>query len=464
MAAQTEERPVLDKFGYFASTGYEPHPGQRRVHLMQARFKVLRCGRRWGKTIAGGKECEPNAFVLNRLGEPQRWWIVGPNYIDAEKEFRVIYDSLKRKGVDRDAIKFIKNVESGNMHIATSWGFDLECRSAAKPETLVGEGLDGALIVEAGRQKRKTWAEYVRPALSDKRGVALISGVPEGASEHSLLYALHQRGQSTRAKSWASIKMPSWTNTIVFPGGRQDPEILEAEDDLTEEEFARQYGAEFVDGVGAVMQEWDDDFHLADINFRRDWETFGAVDYGFTNPFVWLWIQVGPFGEIRVLRERRWTLKDTAEIAAEMLSDPVDAALIRAMSRFYPDPAEPDDTRTLMRKFRKPANHNTGGELKTRLTLIRRALKPSIPHLQMGHPDQRPTLMVDRSCTTLAWEMREGYRWPEKRSEIRNDSEKPMDKDNHGTEALGRFFRGYFGALGETEKKRTRQSTVRTSR
>lgn len=459
----TDAPPALDKFKYFEQTGYFPHDGQRAVHLMQARFKVLRCGRRWGKTLCGGKELEPHTFVLNRYGDPQRWWIVGPNYQDAEKEFRVVYDSLRKQGVDKDSVRFVKNVESGNLHIVTSWGFDVECRSAAHPETLTGEGLDGVLIVEAGRQRRKTWAEYVRPALSDKRGVALISGVPEGASEHSLLYNLHQRGQSSRFPNWASIKMPSWTNTITFPGGRTDAEILEAESDLTVEEFSRQYGAEFVDGVGAVMQEWDDDFHLADIGYRKNWELFGACDYGFTNPFVWLWIQVGPFGEIRVIRERRWTQKDTPEIAADMLSNPIDRAFIEKMSRFYPDPAEPDDTRTIMRYFRKSAGTNTGGELKNRLSLIRRALKPAIEHLPIGHPDQRPRMMVDRSCKELAWEMREGYRWPERRSEIRSDSEHPLDKNNHGVEALGRFFKGYYGTTGE-HARRPRQSKTRIGR
>jgi hypothetical protein len=52
-------------------------------------------------------------------------------------------------------------------------------------------------------------------------------------------------------------------------------------------------------------------------------------------------------------------------------------------------------------------------------------------------------LKVDRSCTKLIWEMRTGYRWPEKKAQLQNDSENPLDKDNHGPEALGRFFKGH---------------------
>jgi hypothetical protein len=435
---------ALSKSGYFRDIGYEPHAGQLDFHMTRSRFKVLRCGRRWGKTFAGAHEGEPNALVpCPFTGEAQVGWIVGPNYTDAEKEFRVVYDTMRKIGVERDAIKFQNNVDSGSLHIKTSWGAEIIGKSAAHPEKLVGEGLNWVLFVEAGMHKRKTW-QMIRPALSDRRGWAMFSGVPEGASENSLLYAFHQRGQSTRFPNWQSWHMPSWTNDIVFPGGRTDPEILEAEADLTKDEFDRQYGAEFTDKTGQVMKEWDDDIHLADLDYDPSWATYMAVDYGFTNPFVILFIQVGPWGDIRVLREFRRQELDTEEVCRDlMLEYP---GLVRVTTKIYPDPAEPDDTRTMVRKLHVPASKNTGGPLKNRLSLIRRSLKVRNPHLPDTDPEKRPTLTIDRTyCKELAWEMREGYKWPEKKSEQRSDSENPVDGNNHGVEALGRFYRGYFG-------------------
>jgi hypothetical protein len=461
---------VLDKFKWFEQTGYHPHAGQTAIHRSRARHKVLSNGRRWGKTLLGGKEVEPTAFVKNWMGLSQIGWIVGPNYTDCEKEFRVVYDTFKALGVDTVSDKFLKNVDNGNMVIHTRWGFHLECRSAAHPETLVGEGLDFVLMVEAGRQKRKTWTEYIRPALSDKRGWSLHSGVPEGATETSLLYFLYQRGQAAyvlrdgvkRPNPWASWRMPSWTNTITFPGGRKDPEILDTEDDLTEEEFRRQYGAEFVDRIGRVMKEWDDDLHIHDLEFNPDWPLYMGVDYGYTNPFVVLWIQVDHLNNVYVIREDRFTLKDTEDVAKEILDNPVTRALLRHLVAFYPDPAEPDDTETLKKKWRKPARSNTGGEIKNRVSLIRSALKEYNTHLAPSHPDRRAKLVVDRSCKQLIWEMREGYRWPEHKSDVKNESENPMDKDNHGPEALGRFFKGFMDVVGES--RRTRQRTAKVHR
>jgi hypothetical protein len=451
---------VLDKEIYFRETGYAPHAAQQVVHADRHRHRALSNGRRWGKTLLGGKEAEVTAFVKNKLGQPQRGWIIGPNYSDCEKEFRVLYNSLKELGVDQVSSKFLRNIENGNMHIETNWGWDVQCRSAAHPETLVGEGLDWVLLVEAGRLKRTMFTQYVRPALSDKRGWSLMTGVPEIATDQSLLYWGYTRGQDAHRLPWSSFKMPSWTNLIVFPGGRNDPEILEAEEDLTEDEFARQYGGEFVEKIGRVIQEWDDDVHLANLKYNPNWPLYGAVDYGYTNPFVWLWIQVDEFDNVYILGEHYITQKDTDDICKETLMTHPLAGQVVA---FYPDPAEPDDTATIVKNTHWPARMNTGGDLKTRLSLIRTHMKLRYPHLPDDHPDNKARLLVDRSCTRLAWEMREGYRWPEHKSDVRSDSEVPLDKDNHGPEALGRFMKGYFDVKNEG-RGRTRQRKARLRR
>jgi hypothetical protein len=460
-ATQIGPGRVLRKDVYFHETGYDPFPAQAEVHYSRARHRALSNGRRWGKTLLGGKEAEVTAFVKNLRGEPQLGWIIGPQYVDCEKEYRVLYNSLRELGVDTVSSKFLHNVENGNMHIKTSWGWDVQCRSAAHPETLVGEGLDWVLLCEAGRLKRSMFTQYVRPALSDKRGWSLMTGVPEIATDVSLLYWGYQRGQAVDRKPWASWKKPSWTNTIVFPGGRQDVEILEAEEDLTEDEFQRQYGGEFVEKVGRVMQEWDDDLHLRDLRYNPDLPLYGAVDYGYTNPFVWLWIQVDEFDNVYVLEEHYITLTDTDDIAKHTLKD---HPLVDKLVAFYPDPAEPDDTNILVKNLKVQARTNTGGELKTRLALTRSKLKRRYPHLDDDHPDNQAKLQVDRwRCPHLAWEMREGYRWPEHRSDIKGDSEVPMDKDNHGPEALGRFMKGYFD-IKEEGKGVTKQHKAKFRR
>jgi len=452
---------VFRKDKWFEETGYTPHPGQKLVHYDSTRHRVLSNGRRWGKTLFAGKEMEGMAFIRNWRGEPMRGWIIGPEYPDAEKEFRVIYDTFKKLGIDTISNKFLNNTENGNMHIQTRWGFDLQCRSARHPESLVGEGLDFVLLSEAGRHKRRTFTEYVRPALSDKRGISMMSGVPEDANDTNLLYWGFLKGQSGNSQ-WKSWQLPSWTNTAVFPGGRNDPEILDAEDDLTEDEFRRQYGGEFILKRGRVMKEWDDDVHIADLKYRRDLPLYAAVDFGYTNDWVWLWIQHDKMNNIvYVIGEHRFKLRDTEDIARlEFKNHP----MIGNLLCIYPDPSSPDDAAILRRTLGVPTKSNTGGEIKVRLQLIRSALKMRPESLPDGHPEKHPGLIVDRSCQKLIWEMREGYRWPESRDDTRNASEIPLDTDNHGPEALGRFFKGHMEQYSSAGHRASRQGSIKQMR
>jgi hypothetical protein len=89
-----DEGLVFRKDRYFDLTDYHPHRGQQQIHYNNTRHRVLCNGRRWGKTMLGGKEAETLAFIKNWRQEPMRAWIIGPEYSDCEKEFRVIYDTF----------------------------------------------------------------------------------------------------------------------------------------------------------------------------------------------------------------------------------------------------------------------------------------------------------------------------------------------------------------------------------
>jgi hypothetical protein len=55
------------------------------------------------------------------------------------------------------------------------------------------------------------------------------------------------------------------------------------------------------------MKEWDDDLHVTDIEYNRKWPLYAAVDYGYTNDWVWLWIQVDEWQQC--LRHRRGSIQ-----------------------------------------------------------------------------------------------------------------------------------------------------------
>jgi hypothetical protein len=49
--------------------------------------------------------------------------------------------------------------------------------------------------------------------------------------------------------------------------------------------------------------------------------------------------------------------------------------------------------------------------------------------------------------------MGDKYRYPENKSDERAEKEEPMKVDDHGPEALGRFFVGHYGQLGKQDNR-----------
>lgn len=439
---------------------YEPHALQREVHNSLLRHRLVAAGRRWGKSQLGGHELTPHALYAHTIaphlmetGQQKRFWIVGPNYEDAEREWRVFYQDVKRTlkcPVDHPGT--YNDVQGGNMAMSLWDGrFIVECKSAAHPESLDGEGLDGVLLVEAAKLKSTVWSKFIRPALADKRGWSLATSTPEG---RNWFYDHWVWGQDPKRDTWYSLRAPSWTNTPTFPGGRNDPEILAMTQDMSVEKFNQEIGAEFTEHVGRVFKRFEEEIHVRNLDYNPKYPLYLAVDYGFTNPFVALLIQEDVWGTVHVLAEYRRTRMDINDIADELKRWRNGAAL---HARYlYPDPAEPGSTLILEKALRIRAQGGTGGRIKDRLEMMRQDLKQVPETLPDGHPDKNPRLLIDRTCTDLIEEMGDKYRYPENKSDLKDNPEEPLKKDDHGPEALGRFYAGHYGRDGRDAKGGTR--------
>lgn len=449
MAAVNDRIAELDPRAHWAQIKYRPHLGQRKIQASTSRHRVAACGRRFGKSQIGGHEVslQPKIteIVLHQLEESDRRheiWCVGPEYSDSEKEFRVVWNDLKRIGapLDRPGSYYNPSLPASDMVISMFNGkLLIKGMSSKYPDTLVGEGLVGVVMCEAAKMKATVWSKHIRPALSDERGWSLWLSTPEGKNH---FYEAYQRGLDPAHPAWSAWRMPSYANNFVFPLGADDPEVHEMKSEMSQQRAEQEIEASFTDYVGAVFKDFDEEIHVGDIKYRRDLPIYGACDFGWTNPFVWLAIQVDVWDNVYVLGEYRCTGKDINEIAEALQEWP----LAKHCVKLYPDPAEPDDAHVLSGFLHCAVNGDTGGEKKYRLEYIRNALKQVPKHLPDGHPEKHPKLLIDRSCAGLIREMQD-YRYPENKSEVRPNKEEPMDKDDHAPEALGRFYRGHYGPL-----------------
>jgi hypothetical protein len=476
----------FDRFQVFDQIEYRPHVGQRQIHKSLSRMKVVPCGRRFGKSVIGGNDLVVEALytkaILNSIKAKRReFWIVGPEYSDSEKEFRILYDTLSGLGVPFDKPGTYNNPHTGEMVISLWRGkFRVEAKSAKYPGTLVGEGLHGVVLAEAAKIKERVWSKFLRPTLADHRGWALMTSTPEGKN---WFHEQYKRGIDPSDLEWAGWRMPSWINPHVFPDGCTpealmllhrmqkprndadrmitwemilsagvDSEIIDMARDMSAAKFSQEIEADFTDFVGRVFKDFDEETHVGDFEYDPRYPCFAACDYGWTHPFVWLVIQVLPFDKLRVLYEYRVSNRDINEIADDLLQHP----LTKHCKVLYPDPASPGDSAVLEKRLRMTVDTNTGGELKHRLESIREALKVAPMHGDAKY--RKPRIMFDRSCTGIIDEFGK-YRYPETKEEaLTMPSEKPMDLDDHGPEALGRFFKGKYGGPLDNVSSITKQS------
>lgn len=461
----TPPNRVVSQARVFQNVGYKPHAVQREIHHheKQQRFLVVCAGRRTGKSTLGGHRLTTEALRakyndnLSKTGERAEFWIVGPEYSDAEKEFRVLYDDLSGLDVPFDHPGTYYDAVGGNMHISL-WGgkFLVHAKSAKYPTSLVGEALKGVILAEAAKLKPSIWSKFIRPMLADYRGWGLMTSTPEGKN---WFYDQYMRGQDVTDTPWWSIRMPSWSNDIVFPGGRDDPEILDMGKDMSDEKFKQEIGAEFTEFVGRVFKRFNEEEHVGNYPYDPRWPLFIAEDAGFRNPSVALFIQVDVWNNVWVCGEYYQRERTPEEFAKDVAEDPRLGPLTRAASRLYPDPEDPGTAHTLGDKWRVKVMGKTGGLLRDRLDLIRRWLRPQPFELEDGHPEKIPKLHIDYSCKELIREMND-YRYPETKDESEEQRESPLKKDDHAPEALGRFFAGHFGQQAAT-KRNARQSTAR---
>ena len=221
------------------------HKNQRPIARDQARFIVVSAGRRFGKTRVGVTKTTEKGL---QGGRPL--W-VAPTYPLGAVGWRLSKWLARQipKTVIRESVRMIEYPGGGTSQI----------KSADNPDSLRSEGLDLEVIDEAAHIPKfdEVWEQALRPALSDRKGGALFISTPKGFNH---FYELFKRaggdpsaiGFAGREGDWAAYRYPTWDNPYIDPA-----EIEAARLELPSLVFRQEYGAEFVQLAGALIQrEW----------------------------------------------------------------------------------------------------------------------------------------------------------------------------------------------------------------
>lgn len=428
--------PDLDprKAKLFESVGYAPHSAEQMAyHLSDARFRVACCGRRFGKSTMAAMDVANQLTKPNTLG-----WIVGPTYDLGEKEFRVLWDTfIVKMGFGRDKrVKKAYNKRSGEMYIEMPWKSRVEVRSATHPDYLVGEKLHWCIMSEAAKHNIETWQRFIRPSLADYRGSADFPTTPEG---YNWLYDIWRLGFDDGFPQWASWQFPSWANPVVYPLGRQDPEILEIERTTTPEWFAQEIAADFSSFVGKIYEEFTEATHVRTHTFRPEWKNYIAFDWGYVNPLAAIEFQVSPSDDIYIWREHYKSYMRVEE-HCDLLRNREQPEGYH-LDLAFGDAADPEATETVSQKLVGCISMPEAKEnWREGIDLVKSFMKPRPNGLldEFETPMMVPKLFVDPSCTNFIREAI-NYKAPDKvKSNLRESAKNSAaeKQDDHLLDAI----------------------------
>ncbi len=215
-----------------ASASITLHPAQQVIARSTARFRVLACGRRFGKTELG-KEA-----LLTRAQAGGICWWVAPTYRMAGAVWR---DLVRRVRDWPDA-----RIDRTDWLIDLPNGGQIAIRSASQPDRLRGAGLDFVVLDEAAFMPAAIWAEVIRPMLLDRRGGALFLSTPHG---RNWFFDCYLRGLDPAEPEWQSFHFTTYDNPLIDPA---ELDALRAQ--TPQAVFAAEYLAEFTDDAGQVFR------------------------------------------------------------------------------------------------------------------------------------------------------------------------------------------------------------------
>lgn len=211
------------------------HPKQAEIVNSPFRFRVLACGRRFGKTEQAVYE------MCHRALRGEKCAYFAPNYKMTQETWRQVFWRMK------PVIAHSSKTE-GRMEFITGGTVEFWSLSTTSAETVRGRKYHFAVIDEAAMvvNLEGVWEEVIRPLLVDYRGGALFCSTPKGRNG---FWQFFQFGIDPAKKEWQAWNFPTTANPYI-----NAEEVEQARITTVERRFRQEYLAEFVEDAGSVFR------------------------------------------------------------------------------------------------------------------------------------------------------------------------------------------------------------------
>lgn len=292
---QVDDLLIEFKKKILADMVFTPTDAQWPILLDPHRFLLVTGGWRAGKSEISAVRLVMNHLVSmffenKEAHTPRLYWIIAQDFETCRPEFEKALVYLDRLDL---LVKDNKKLpDEGQLVIHLLDGTVIKTKSADNELKIAEEAPDGILVVEAGRLTETAWWR-IQGRTMEKRGWCYLSGTLEGSdAKVEQWYAdlfWQWQGYDVDGRSYA---MPSWSNTVKFPGGRNDPEIKKWEAKLPPDMFQEKFAAIPVKPTGLIMREFSSEIHTGNFLFNPEVPVELAIDPGYGGAYAVEAIQI----------------------------------------------------------------------------------------------------------------------------------------------------------------------------
>jgi len=376
------------------------HDAQAVIAADPHRFRIVCCGRRFGKTFMAIDQMKARASLPN-----SRIAYIAPTYQQARD---ICWNTLKK-----ECEQAAQTINESRLEIVLVNGSQIVLRGWENIETLRGQQFDLIVIDEIASMRNfwENWQEIIRPTLTDTKGEGLFISTPKGFNHFYDLFNMESEDTD-----YKSFHYSTYDNPHIDP-----EEIDKAKDELTEDRFAQEYLADFRKTEGLVYKEFKREDHIIkDVEdfLKRKGQTivrsYGGVDFGFVHPAVVQSIDETSDG-IFILREEWVHTGKTDEEIAEYTA-------AQKYNTVYPDPENAGGIKSLKDQGCNIREVIKGrGSVVAGINIVRELLKAN-------------RFYVHESCRNTIFEF-ETYSYGDKKDKSKVD-ENPLKENDDCLDAL----------------------------
>ena len=240
----------------------EPHINQQRILDSSSRFRVIMCGRRFGKSELSQIEIISEALKGNNVA------YITPTYKLAKTFFEKLIKIVQFEHNKSDLI--IQFPNDGSVEFFTGERLD----------NLRGRKFHFVVVDEASfiPNLEDGWLNSIRPTLTDYKGRALFLSTPRGKNYFYQLYCKQDQ-------DWESFKFTTYDNPYidadeVNDARRQLPEAVFEQEYMANpmENAANPFGSNFINLCTKPLSQLEPMYYGIDLAKSVDWTVIIGLD------------------------------------------------------------------------------------------------------------------------------------------------------------------------------------------